>query len=143
MVSEVPDGIVPPPVVEYGVPKSLLEEPPVLGYTAFEVTVYVLGLACVMFSMPLSQVWYVVPTWTPYAGLALVLGTVYVSQWINRRTHRGLLTLAKQHDYLLCVHCGYPTPGSLPTGRCPECGEAFDRDHARALWLNAERNRQK
>ena len=124
-------------------PNSPREEPPILGYTTFEVAVYVVGLVTVGLSLPFSHVWGVLPTWVPYVGLSLVLGTVAASQWINRRKHRELLSLARRHDYLLCVHCGYPVAAAMPTGRCPECGKEFERDHARALWLSAERSRQK
>lgn len=42
----------------------------------------------------------------------------------------------REHDRLLCTHCGYPLRGSEAHGRCPECGTAYDHDSLRVAWTN-------
>lgn len=47
-----------------------------------------------------------------------------------------VLVRAAQHDYYLCIHCGYPLEGLGDDGICPECGNAYDIVSTRGLWMN-------
>ncbi len=56
--------------------------------------------------------------------------TVPVGWRAKRRIHRLVAT----HAGAVCLHCAYPLRTNLQEGVCPECGEAYEIDHTRAMW---------
>lgn len=48
---------------------------------------------------------------------------------------RQVSSLAKQHDYELCLNCKYPLDTLPDTGKCPECGDDYTQDEIRKFWM--------
>jgi predicted RNA-binding Zn-ribbon protein involved in translation (DUF1610 family) len=47
------------------------------------------------------------------------------------------LVRVRRHDCLACIHCGYLLEGLGEEGVCPECGNEYDIESTRHLWLDA------
>lgn len=67
----------------------------------------------------------------PFMGL-MTFGALYLrALWLERRW----LARAAKAQGELCLACGYSLRGSTSaTGRCPECGRAFDLEESRRRW---------
>lgn len=68
--------------------------------------------------------------WIPLIYPVLILA-VYITPWILMRRLRRFIA---QHEYLVCMRCGYLLRG-VGDARCPECGTAFDPRHLKEYWL--------
>lgn len=75
--------------------------------------------------------------WIDWPFLLLIGVSGILLNWtlLARFEHR-LARQLREHDHLLCTHCGYPLRGSEPHGRCPECGTEYDHDSLRVAWAN-------
>lgn len=72
------------------------------------------------------------------AALAIVaLPLMAVSFIMSRRRRNRLISLIRQEDHLLCPFCHYSLAGSISSGRCPECGEAFQSHLLVTIWEEA------
>lgn len=80
---------------------------------------------------------FMLPIWLPWTQLLIVLMCIFLLDGVllYRFEHR-LARQLREHDRLLCTHCGYPLRGSEPHGRCPECGTEYDHDSLRVAWTN-------
>ena len=66
------------------------------------------------------------------AGLVLIHATVFLYgfRFSIGRYQRFL----KEHEWLVCMRCGYVLEHLPPKYRCPECGDAYDFEGLRLRW---------
>ena len=66
------------------------------------------------------------------AGLTIIHSTVFLYgfRFSIRRYQRFL----KEHEWLVCMRCGYVLEHLPSCHKCPECGDAYDFETLRACW---------
>lgn len=62
----------------------------------------------------------------------LYLPVLAVAPSVNYLSRRRWKHRLSSHDWLLCLHCGYPLERTKPQGRCSECGHGYT--HGSSSW---------
>ena len=77
------------------------------------------------------------PLWTYFGDTAyLLIGTSpsYISVlWLIINRVR-LLQSVRNHEYTVCLNCGYPLGGLARKGICPECSKTYDIRVTKIVW---------
>lgn len=71
--------------------------------------------------------------------LALFAVVILLRRSIHMVRRTRLLRFARNHQHLLCTHCGYPLQPLGVTTKCPECGAVLEVDATRQMWRIADR----
>jgi uncharacterized paraquat-inducible protein A len=69
-----------------------------------------------------------------FAVVAAVAGWIAWVMWPQYRLYRAL----RRHGRFICLRCFYSLHGLADVGRCPECGEPYNRQELSRLWRQWE-----
>lgn len=109
-------------------PRYLLARRRRTHYLRLVLIVFVIGSIIIDTSIDFRLDW---PHFPVIGAITILLDWILLARFEHR-----LARQLREHDRLLCTHCGYPLRGSEPHGRCPECGSEYDHDSLRVAWTN-------
>lgn len=91
------------------------------------------GVAMTLAYVALTIYWFNAPKWAAGAAIpTTIFQSIGAWRWV--RWNRRVRDTVNQPHGELCLHCLYPIAGLGDSGRCPECGKAFELANVRRVW---------